>query len=82
MSKVKYRRISTPGGGSPCPKCGLVMERRRWLPGEYPKNRDYYFHFWDVCKPCHHIQFDNKNKVFHNADTPQTQNLSPQLSMF
>src|SRR4029077_5773064 len=56
MPKSKLRRVSVVGGGVPCPKCGVRMQRRCHAAGFTPPRTGYWFEFWDVCRRCKHVQ--------------------------
>jgi hypothetical protein len=56
MPKSKLKRVSVVGGGVPCPKCGVRMQRRCHAAGFTPPRTGYWFEFWDVCRRCRHVQ--------------------------
>lgn len=44
-------------GGQSCPKCQWPMQRYRHSSEWTPKPKQpYFFAFWDVCRPCSHMQ--------------------------
>lgn len=82
MSKKSKKHKSVPnsarakrvhdGVGADCPKCDHPMLRFRHPDGFVPKKaQPYYFAWWDVCRPCRHIQHYEEAKVYVDPNREQ-----------
>lgn len=70
LQEASVRKRHKLPGGNDCPKCKRPMQRFKHGPSWKPKARQpYFFAYWDICKPCRHIQMYEKAKVFLHGES-------------
>lgn len=80
----KISKVEIIGNGLECPKCKLLMERRRHrFLSDKIKKMTYYYEEWDFCKNCKHVQHYEKYKKFNNhTESQYAQHLEEMSSLF
>ena len=82
MSKRRIRSIRFSSGEC-CPKCGRVMDRYRHPNNWEPKDHQIlWYAYWDMCKPCKHLQHYERAKRFrHVHEAPPRRPVQEELDL-